>query len=75
MLDDGKTPSRHDVSEVLGDLPVLDTDDSQGQLATCAELLPGTVGRRAGEKLNVKNSGDREGHDQAGQRCQDCHLR
>ena len=75
MLDGGKIPSRHDVSEVPGDLLVLDADASQGHLATCVELLPRTVGGRAGEKLNVENPGDCEGHDQAGRRCLDCHLR
>ena len=75
MLDGGKISSGHDVSEVPGDLPMLDADDSQGHLATCVELLPRTVGGRAGEKLNVENPGDCEGHDKAGQRRIDCHLR
>ena len=75
MLDGGKISSRDDVSEVPRDLYVLDADDSKGHLATCVELLPRTVGGRAGEKLNVENHGDCKGHDQAGQRRLDCHLR
>ena len=54
---------------------MLDADDSQGHFATCVELLPRAVGGRAGEKSNVENPGDCEGHDQAGQRRIDCHLR
>ncbi len=75
MLDGGKIPSRHGVSKVSGDLLVLDADASQGRFATCVELLPRTAGGITGEKSNVENPGDCEGHDQAGQRRLDCSLR